>query len=163
MEALLHRIQLREVFLDAVESPQHIKDVEAVRKPWKDAIPLLPRIKASHNLGKAVDEAFSVKLQRKLASTMPPRAIVQMEFEEAFSQLSRLFHDGLQLVDVLKYHDSQSLLVYAVRESSNRADVLTGLYRHSFERFKPKNHNRSSTTELCCRHFYLTQCKSWEP
>ncbi|KPM35127.1 hypothetical protein AK830_g11443 [Neonectria ditissima] len=108
-KALDRRLQLRYYFLNATECLDHINEPELARKPWKEAVALLPDIKTSHDLGKAVDEAFSAKLQRKLASTMPPRPIVQIGFEDAFGNLSRLFKDGAELVDVLNYTNSQCL------------------------------------------------------
>ncbi|KAF7542327.1 hypothetical protein G7Z17_g11664 [Cylindrodendrum hubeiense] len=108
--ALDHRLKLRYAFLAATECLQHIREPELARKPWEEAIALLPGIKVSHELGKAVDEAFSAKLQRNLASTMPPRPIVQIGFADAFGHLSRLFKDGSELIGVLDFTDSQCLL-----------------------------------------------------
>ncbi|KAJ3525301.1 hypothetical protein NM208_g11699 [Fusarium decemcellulare] len=108
-EALDRRLQLRSLFLEATQCPQHMREPDMARKPWLEALELLTDIKASHSLGRVVDEAFSAKLQRKLASTMPPRPIVQLEFDDAFGHLTRLFKDGAELVDVLHYTDSQCL------------------------------------------------------
>lgn len=72
---------------------------------------MLPGIKDSHGLGKPVPEAFSAKLQRKLASTMPPRPIVQTSFEDAFANLTRMISDGIEVVGVLNYTDSICLQV----------------------------------------------------
>lgn len=110
-EALDQRLQLRSCFLDATECPKHVREPDVARKPWLQCLDLLPAIKSSHELGRSVDEAFSAKLQRKLASTMPPRPIVQLKFEDAFEHLSRLFKDGAELIDVLNYTDSQCLQV----------------------------------------------------
>lgn len=110
-EALDQRLQLRLYFLDATECPKYVKEPEVARKPWLEGLKVLPAIKSSHALGKPVDEAFSAKLQRKLASTMPPRPIVQLKFEDAYGHLSRLFTDGVELIDVLNYTDSQCLQV----------------------------------------------------
>ncbi|KAJ4004470.1 N-alpha-acetyltransferase, non-catalitic subunit [Fusarium irregulare] len=111
-EALDQRLQLRSCFLDATECPKHVKEPDVARKPWLQCLDLLPAIKSSHELGRSVDEAFSAKLQRKLASTMPPRPIVQLKFDDAFEHLSRLFKDGAELIDVLNYTDSQSLQTF---------------------------------------------------
>jgi hypothetical protein len=110
-EALDQRLQLRSVFLEATECPKHVKEPNVARKPWLDGLEILPRIKSSHDLGRPVNDAFSAKLQRKLASTMPPRPIVQLDFNDAFVHLTRLFEDGAELIDVLNYTDSQCLLV----------------------------------------------------
>jgi len=109
--ALSARLQLRRIFLNAAESPQHRKNKKKAQQPWDEAEPVLSQIRDSHILAKPVDEAFSAKLQRKLASTMPPRPIVQLDFREAFPYLSRMFEDGREIVSVLNYTDSQSLFV----------------------------------------------------
>jgi hypothetical protein len=88
-----------------------MKDPPKVKIPWEEAIALLPQIISTHALGKPVEDAFSTKLQRKLASTMPPRPIVQLKFDDAFSHLSRLFKDGREVIGVLNYTDSQCLQV----------------------------------------------------
>lgn len=111
LSGLSARLQLRRVFLKAAESPQHRRDMKRAQQPWIDAEPILSQIRDSHILAKPVEEAFSAKLQRKLASTMPPRPIVQLGFNEAFSYLNRLFEDGREVVTVLDYTNSQSLMV----------------------------------------------------
>lgn len=113
LDALEARVHFRDVFLSATECPQHIKKPDLARAPWEEGLSLLRLIKESHSLGKAVEEAFSAKLQRKLASTNPPRPIVQLSFDDAYDHLSRLFEDGQDVIDVLNYTDSQCLQVGA--------------------------------------------------
>jgi hypothetical protein len=72
---------------------------------------ILEPIKKSHALGISVPEAFSTKIQRRLASTMPPRPIVQLSFEEAYTHFKRLFVDGQEVADVLDFTDPQTILV----------------------------------------------------
>ena len=110
-DALISRLYLRSVFLTATESPQYMKEPSKAKAPWDEALRILPRIGTTHSLGTAVDDAFSMKLQRKLASTMPPRPIVQLNFDDAFDHLSRLFKDGSEVIGVLDYTDSQCLQV----------------------------------------------------
>ncbi|KYK55707.1 Mak10 subunit, NatC N-terminal acetyltransferase [Drechmeria coniospora] len=124
VDALLHRLQLRRLFLVAAECPVHVKDPEMAREPWTQALSVLPKIKSTHALAKAKDEAFSVKLQRKLASTMPPRPIVELGFDDAFRHLSRLFEDGSEIIGVLQYADSQSLLTFVATFQSKKPQPL---------------------------------------
>ncbi|KAG5932158.1 hypothetical protein E4U53_001457 [Claviceps sorghi] len=111
-DALVSRLNLRSVFLTATESPQYMKEPSKAKAPWDEALQILPRIDTTHSLGSAVDDAFSMKLQRKLASTMPPRPIVQLKFDDAFGHLSRLFKDGSEVIGVLDYTDSQCLQTF---------------------------------------------------
>ncbi|KAJ6786420.1 hypothetical protein PWT90_04042 [Aphanocladium album] len=112
LQGLSARLSLRRIFLEAAESPENKSDFAKAQAPWIEGVEILPVIEKTHSLAKDVDEAFSAKLQRKLASTMPPRPIVQLDFKEAFSHLSRMFEDGREVVNVLKYTDSQCLLTF---------------------------------------------------
>lgn len=161
VEAILNRLEIRIRLLEAVQSPQHLKDQEKLREPWQEALLVLPKVEKTHSLGEPVEAAFSVKLQRKLASTMPPRAIAKIEFGEAFKHLSRLFHDGLELADVLKFSDSQSLFV-SLRLNMKTTGFLTSC-RHSCEYFNPRNHSHWYTYEHSYRRTSLTPWKYWAP
>ncbi|KAJ5815721.1 NatC N(alpha)-terminal acetyltransferase Mak10 subunit [Penicillium riverlandense] len=55
-------------------------------------------------LGKSVPEAFSLKIQRKLASTVPPRPIVHISHEDALAHLKRLCQDAIDMQHMLDYH-----------------------------------------------------------
>ncbi|KAG6157516.1 hypothetical protein E4U37_007270 [Claviceps purpurea] len=123
-DALVSRLDLRMVFLEAMESPRHMRDVSRARAPWDNGLELLSRIETTHCLATAVDDAFSMKLQRKLASTMPPRPIVRLEFQDAFGHFSRLFRDGSEVVGVLQYADSQCLQTFVHMFQSQKPQPL---------------------------------------
>lgn len=110
-QALDFRLELRIAFLRAIELSELRSNPESLKTPWLQMKGVLESISGSHSLGIPVPECFSVKLQRRLASTMPPRPIVQLAFDEAQSHFKRLAVDGIEVADVLKYSDSQSLLV----------------------------------------------------
>ncbi|KAK0386522.1 hypothetical protein NLU13_6357 [Sarocladium strictum] len=112
IEALDNRLELRQIFLDVAETPNHRNDPENARRPWTNGLPILAKLGVTHKLAQPVTEAFSVKLQRKLASTMPPRPIVQLSFQDALGHFTRLFQDGEQMIDVLNFHDTQSLQMF---------------------------------------------------
>ncbi len=109
--ALDARLELRYAFLRALELTELRSHPESLKTPWMQMQAVLENIRATHALGTAVPECFSTKLQRHLASTMPPRPIVQLSFEEACPQWLRLCEDGQEVNEVLKYTDSQTLLV----------------------------------------------------
>ena len=50
-------------------------------------------VKATHQLGKPVAGAFSTKMQRRLASTVPPRPSVELDFKDALDLLEHLCVD----------------------------------------------------------------------
>lgn len=109
--ALDLRLELRYAFLRAIELSELRSNPASLKTPWIEMKSILEPIKKSHSLAIPVPEAFSTKLQRRLASTMPPRPIVQLSFDDAYSHLHRLFVDGEEVTDILTYYDSQSLLV----------------------------------------------------
>lgn len=113
IDALNTRLLFRYTLLAAIDHTQYRTDPDLIRGPWKEAHDMLPGIKSTHALGKPVPEACSAKLQRKLASTMPPRPIVEISFEDAFGHLTRMLGDGIGVVGVLEYTDSICLQVHA--------------------------------------------------
>ncbi|QPH06146.1 hypothetical protein C2857_004411 [Epichloe festucae Fl1] len=123
-DALVSRLDLRSVFLTATKSPQHMKEPSKAKAPWDEALQILPRLSSTHSLASAVDDAFSMKLQRKLASTVPPRPIVQLNFDDAFGHLSRLFRDGSEVIGVLEYTDSQCLQTFVQSFQSKKPQPM---------------------------------------
>jgi hypothetical protein len=104
------RLKFRIAFLTAVSLADQ-RDMTLSKEAWDELVALLPGVSISHELSKPVPDAFSVKLQRKLASTVPPRPVVTIAFEAAYKHLERLCHDGRALAEILNYHDSHSLMV----------------------------------------------------
>lgn len=109
-KSLEHRLQFRLQFLTAVEAADS-RTSQDPKKHWSDLSTFIPNLKQSSALGKSVPSSFSVKIQRKLASTVPPRPIVEVSKEDAFAHLERLCVDASIAVEVLNYYDSQSLIV----------------------------------------------------
>jgi len=112
MNAICMRLKFRTAFLTAVSFAEQ-RDMKLAKAAWDELLALLPGVSTSHELSKPVADAFSVKLQRKLASTVPPRPVVTIAFEAAYKHLERLCHDGRALTEILNYHDSHSLMVGA--------------------------------------------------
>ncbi|KAI1178225.1 Mak10 subunit, NatC N-terminal acetyltransferase-domain-containing protein [Nemania sp. FL0916] len=109
--ALRTRLELRIAFLNAIDLSAIKDDVsEAPKLPWVQMRRLIDDIETQYLMGKPVPEAFSTKLQRKLASTMPPRPMVKLTFEDTITHFKRFFQDGNEVLDVLQYTDPPSLL-----------------------------------------------------
>ncbi|KAI3530505.1 Mak10 subunit [Colletotrichum abscissum] len=124
IEALNNRLLLRYTFLAAIDHTQYRTDPALIRSPWKEALDLLSGIKSTHALGKPVPEACSAKLQRKLASTMPPRPIVEISFDDAFGHLTKMISDGLEVVGVLDYTDAICLQTYVTTFQAKKPQPL---------------------------------------
>lgn len=154
VQALDFRLELRYAFLRAIKLSELRTYPESLKTPWVEMKAILEPIAKSHSLGKPCPQFFSAKLQRRLASTMPPRPIVQLSFEEAISHFRRLAVDGLEVADVLKYTDSQSLLVCrCALLKFSRGNVTPGsqLPRTLSLPFKQRSHNLWSTYEHSCK------------
>jgi hypothetical protein len=119
--ALKARLEYRETFLRTVEAAESRTSMENIKKLWLELGTLLPALKYSANLAQPASASFSAKLQRKLASTVPPRPIVDLKWETACDHLERLCRDGSVAAEVLKYHDSHSLMVSAFHSTVSRA------------------------------------------
>ncbi|KAG7108316.1 N-alpha-acetyltransferase 35 like protein [Verticillium longisporum] len=102
IRALHDRLLLRHSFLAATDAIQYRTAPDLIRGPWRESLAMVQGLQSSHALAKDVPDAFSAKLQRKLASTMPPRPIVQLSFDDAFGHIKRLFEDGVEVIDVLE-------------------------------------------------------------
>jgi hypothetical protein len=129
-EALDLRLEFRIAFLRAVELVGVRKaNADSLKTPWIMMSGLLEHVRKQHSLGTPVSEAFSTKMQRRLASTMPPRPVVQLTFEDTCDHFKRMAQDGQEAMDVLRYSDPQSLMVsfpFAICEVD--ADALRRLF-----------------------------------
>lgn len=119
-KALWCRLRFRAQFLKIVEMADSRTSADT-KGLWTGLLATLPDLKSSAQLGNAVPSSFSVKIQRKLASTVPPRPIVLVSQEAAFDHLERLCRDASVVVEVLKYYDSHSLMVFKVFKVLHRS------------------------------------------
>ncbi|KAI3327554.1 Mak10-domain-containing protein [Xylariaceae sp. AK1471] len=123
--ALESRLELRIAFLNAID----LSDIEnatsqSLKLPWTQMRGLIDHIEKQHVLAKPVPEAFSTKLQRRLASTMPPRPMVKLSFEECITHFKRVFQNGNEVIDVLQYTDPQSLLNFILMFQAQKPQPL---------------------------------------
>ena len=114
VEALSTRLEFRIRFLEAVELADSRTEASRLKSIWLELVQLCHKLNQSTSLGqfgKACPNAFSVKIQRQLASTVPPRPIVEVSQEAAYDHLVHLCQDASDMLDVLNYYDSHSMLV----------------------------------------------------
>lgn len=108
--ALILRLRFREAFFEAVAVDLEVINDKSTER-WEQCAAMLPLLTTSRKIGKPVEEAFSVKIQRKLASTVPPRPMVNVSFEDVTRHLTRLCQDGKDVVQCLQYNGTNELLV----------------------------------------------------
>lgn len=108
-DAIRCRLVLRRHLLYALDEEEDLR--AKLTKHFTSCLALVPSLIESVSLGKRVPEAFSEKLQRKLASTVPPRPIVKINFEDALAHLKRLCQDAVNLQEVLDYRGPHNLRV----------------------------------------------------
>lgn len=108
-DAIRCRLVLRRHLLYALDEEEDLR--AKLTKHFTSCSALVPSLTESVSLGKRVPEAFSEKLQRKLASTVPPRPIVKINYEDALAHLKRLCQDAVNLQEVLDYRGPHNLRV----------------------------------------------------
>ena len=113
-DALVIRLELRDSFLSAVQFDEIIDDHRV--PSWDRCLRLIPALPKTTSLGMRVEASFSIKIQRRLASTVPPRPMVNISFDEAFDQLTRLCQNGKDAYRILDYRGGVNLMVGALFE-----------------------------------------------
>jgi len=106
---LSHRLAMLRGFSLGVEQYHSYKDIPS--PPWESCISLCTQIEESHNLGKPVEEAFSTNVQRRLATTVPPRPKVDMPFADAIANLKRMCQEMMEIMKVLDYVSPGNIIV----------------------------------------------------
>ena len=115
-DALVIRLELRSYFLSAVQFDEII-DCHRVQF-WDRCLRLIPALPKTTYLAMRAEASFSIKIQRRLASTVPPRPMVNISFDEAFEQLTRLCQNGKDAYRILDYRGGANMMVGALYECS---------------------------------------------
>ncbi|RMZ72803.1 amino-acid n-acetyltransferase subunit mak10 [Pyrenophora seminiperda CCB06] len=89
-KAINSRLELRKNFLRALDLDLPL---DQISHSWPPILQGIDALKNTHQLGKAVTGAFSPKMQRRLASTVPPRPIVELDFKDALEKLQHIAAD----------------------------------------------------------------------
>ena len=109
--ALKYRLSFRKAFLQALNDDYVIDLTERDLSSWEACANLLPGLSSSHELGKRIPEAFSIKIQSRLASTVPPRPIVNINFEDAHTYLCQICKDGREAREILRCQTGREIQV----------------------------------------------------
>ncbi|KZF20686.1 putative amino-acid N-acetyltransferase subunit Mak10 [Xylona heveae TC161] len=110
-DALQSRLKFRAHFLRAIAFDLQLLK-ERSNPYWQQCLELLPSVQGSHGIGKPIPESFSIKIQRKLTSTVPPRPIVNISSDDAFPYLKRLCQDGSDITRMLDCQGANNVLTF---------------------------------------------------
>lgn len=110
IDALLNRLKLRKALLTAVTLDVDVKE-RTQTKSWEQCLELLPTLSRTKDVGLTVESSFSAKIQRRLASSVPPRPIVNVSFEDACTYLTKLCQYGAEAYRILDFHSSSNISV----------------------------------------------------
>lgn len=91
-EGLRMRLELAHSLYHIV-LPVAVDQLEKSGETWSYVLPAIKQLQLSHKSARPVAEAFSAKVQRRLASTVPPRPIVEVDFMEACNMILAMFGD----------------------------------------------------------------------
>ncbi|CAG8947808.1 unnamed protein product [Penicillium salamii] len=101
-DAIRCRLAFRHQFLSALDQDLEVLETRSTVN-FESCLSELVPLKESVPLGKPMPEAFSLKIQRKLASTVPPRPMVNLSSEDALAHLERLCKDAIDMQQMLDY------------------------------------------------------------
>ena len=102
----MFRKELLSALDDAIDTPEK-KSLPHI----KACLGLIEVINKSNTLGKAVDDAFSLKIQKRLASTVPPKPMIKIKFEDAIDHLTRFCQDFIDAQTIVGYTGTHNLRV----------------------------------------------------
>ncbi|KAH4132658.1 hypothetical protein HBH47_011080 [Parastagonospora nodorum] len=88
--AIVARLDFRKDFLRALDLDLPL---DHISHSWPPVLKAIETLRDTHQLGQVVPGAFSTKMQRRLASTVPPRPIVEVEFKDALEKLQQITTD----------------------------------------------------------------------
>ena len=109
-DAIRCRLHFRREFLCALDEDLEILDTRSSEN-FVSCLSSLNLLTESVSLGQSVPEAFSLKIQRRLASTVPPRPIVHISSEDALAHLKRLCQDAIDMQEMMDYRGPSNFKV----------------------------------------------------
>lgn len=131
--AITSRLRFRKLFLTALDFQRGVTDAERPRA-WEECSKIITEILETKDLGTAVDASFSGKIQRRLASSVPPRPVVNIGFDDACSFLGRLCTHGKETYNILQYGGPSCAMVSTIKplrkkpiDMKNR--TMSGIFR----------------------------------
>ncbi|KAE9989850.1 hypothetical protein EG327_002191 [Venturia inaequalis] len=122
-EAIHKRLNLRSNMLLAMDTDEESSTPLVY---WQITAALLPVLSDTHKLAQPVPESFSEKIQRRLASTVPPKPMVELSFEDAFAKLTQMCRDCEEAAKIFEFgiENIQRLKAFIWAFSSRKPEPL---------------------------------------
>ncbi|KAJ5171931.1 hypothetical protein N7492_004524 [Penicillium capsulatum] len=111
-DALRCRLLFRRSFLSALDQDLEVIETRST-EDFASSLSHLVTLSETTGLGKLVPAAFSMKIQRKLASTVPPRPIVHIDYENAIAHAKRICQDAIDMQQMLDYRGPSNFKVHS--------------------------------------------------
>ena len=108
-DALVNRLRFRQMLLSAVQLDGLLDRQRAML--WEECLELLPMLSQTNKLGLPSEDSFGIKIQRKLASSVPPRPIIRSSFDEALARVNDICRNSRDAYRVLDTQTSTRLMV----------------------------------------------------
>lgn len=139
----------RHEFLSALQQDVDVLETRSAEN-FTSCIAQLRPLTETVALGKPVPDAFSLKIQRKLASTVPPRPMVNITSDDALAHLKRLCQDAIDMQQMLDYTGPSNFKVCTLEPESSFGSNLS--YRLLYGRCFLGNHNRQFISVAFSKH-----------
>ncbi|KAF8245835.1 Mak10-domain-containing protein [Wilcoxina mikolae CBS 423.85] len=121
--ALRNRLLLRKALL--IDFSKEGESYHNGAKPgWTESLGLIAEVEKDHVLGKDVPNAWSLSVQRKLASSVPPRPLVELPFVEATTTLKQLCTETRDIFKILDYAGATNTMTYFLNFGARRPPPL---------------------------------------
>lgn len=118
----------RHEFLSALQQDVEVLETRSAEN-FTSCIAQLRPLTETVALGKPVPDAFSLKIQRKLASTVPPRPMVNITSDDALAHLKRLCQDAIDMQQMLDYTGPSNFKACTLELESNfGSNCITDCY-----------------------------------
>ncbi|CCX30815.1 Similar to N-alpha-acetyltransferase 35, NatC auxiliary subunit; acc. no. Q7T322 [Pyronema omphalodes CBS 100304] len=120
--AIRNRILLRKALLSNFQ-----RDSDWKKNPepqWEGCLAFIEAIEKDHTLAKEVPEAWSMSIQRKLASSVPPRPLVDLPFSEAISTVRKLCTETHDIYKLLDYAGASNVMSYFIHFGARQPTPL---------------------------------------
>ena len=148
-EALISRFIFRKRFLRAVAlDPCVLKEEYAAS--WRNCSSALPLLLDSSKYGSTVPQSFSAKIQRRFASTVPPRPVIMNDLKDTYDYLQRFFDDAEAAGGVFDCLKGSQIFVRS-RIEYKPGSVLI-VCRRLYQSLRRESYNLLCMYDACCHH-----------